>query len=607
MNRFFIRLLLIRMNLILSLTIYHNVMKSLFVIRFLVFFLLINSTGFSGYTQSWQLVWSDEFNEDVLNTGNWNFEQGTIAEHVHYYTNRIENCQLSEGNLLIIARRESYMGQEYTSSKINTINKVEWKYGKIEARMKIPNTPGLVSAFWMMPINGIYGFWPNSGEIDIMEHPTHEPQNIYGTIHTGAYNLFGGSGGPPRGGIVSVPDLEYNYHTYSIEWTPDSIHHLIDGQRYCSFNNDYDSTDTWPFDQPFYIILNLSVGGYWAGNPDPGDPYPDTLKVDYVRLYQNIENLHISGSDFPEYNAQNKVYRVPIPAEATSLWSVPAGATITSGQNTNEITVDWGDTEGVVSVEIVDGSDSYSADYPVVLSYNKIKNGGFERGIKYWSSGVASSTDALITLEYDTGTENKFIKTDVNAPGVVPWDIQISQKELELENGFQYEGSFKAKSIHNGSSIDMAIINSQNYQLYYNHSYTLSEEWNIYSFEFAMTEDASGAFNFDLAGDTGIFYIDDVSLVEIVDIQSDESVKTSSEDPTELVYPNPSNGHFTLQLLGLKEQYLIEIFDSLGQLVYSEEKSGSIHKFDLRERERGVYFIRISSNTEQIIQKIIIQ
>jgi beta-glucanase (GH16 family) len=581
------------------------VMKLLLFTRFTIFIILISSFGHPGLTQDWHLVWSDEFDGENLNIDNWNFELGTTSDHVHYYTDRPENCQISDGKLLIIARRESYMGQEYTSSLIQTMNKVEWKYGKIEARIKVANTSGLVSAFWMMPIDGVYGFWPKSGEIDIMEHPTHEPQNIYGTIHTGAYNLFGGWGGPPKGCVESLPDLENEYHVYSVEWTPDSIIHLIDDQSYCSFENDHSGSDTWPFDQPFYIILNLSVGGSWTGPPDEGDTFPDTMYVDYVRVYQEINNLCISGTDFGEYNAQNVMYRIPIPSGASISWTVPADASIVSGQNSNKMVVNWNTIEGIVSADIEHESNSFTAEYPVVLSYNRLKNGRFDKGIKYWSAGIAGSMDATILLENDPGSGNNFIKADIQTVGTVPWDAQLSQRGFELENGQEYKVSFSAKADISGKTISFAVINSENFQVYAGETYTLSDEWTTYTYEFSMTGTASGMFNFDLAAEIGTYSIDDVSLLKIVDLQSDESFQNTTGNIT--IYPNPSDGHFTLTIDGIENEYLIQIFNNLGQTIYSLKKSCLSNELNLEEWGKGVYFIKISTSNEQMIKKILIQ
>ena len=229
------------------------------------------------------LVWADEFNEQAIDTSTWKFVGGPSNDNVQYYTNRDKNAKIAGDNLQIIALKESYAGYNYTSSMLVTKNVIDWRYGRIEASIKLPSSRGFVPAFWLLPADDRYGWWPSSGEIDIMEHPTNEIINIYGTVHTAAYNSFNGSGS--RGSITQINDAESAYHVYAVEWTPDKIDFFVDDQKYFTFNNDHSGTATWPFDQPFYLILNLAVGGDWPGNPDNSTQFPQQMLVDYVRVY----------------------------------------------------------------------------------------------------------------------------------------------------------------------------------------------------------------------------------------------------------------------------------------------------------------------------------
>ena len=218
--------------------------------------LLCLSFFFTGiHAQDHQLVWADEFNDDIIDRSTWQFESGLSNDNVQFYTDRSDNAKIVDGKLQIIALQESYQGYEYTSAHLRTGQTHYWKYGRIEARIKVPGTPGFVPAFWMLPVDNMYGWWPLSGEIDIMEHPSNEITRIYGTVHTEKYNLFSGSS-PPRGGVIEIPDAETAFHLYAIEWGPEKIDFFVDEQKYYSFENDNGASDTWPFDQPFYIILN---------------------------------------------------------------------------------------------------------------------------------------------------------------------------------------------------------------------------------------------------------------------------------------------------------------------------------------------------------------
>lgn len=575
-----------------------------YMLALIMLFIVVNSSS----SQDWQLVWSDEFEGSSVNVDNWNFELGTSNDNIQYYTDRSDNCQIVDGKLCIIVKRENYLGMEYTSSLINTVNKVNWRYGKIEARIKVATTPGLVNAFWMMPIDAIYGFWPNSGEIDIMEHPTHEPQNIYGTIHTGDYNWFDGEGGPPKGGVIAVPDLETNYHVYAIEWTPDSIHHLLDDQRYHSFGNDYIDSDTWPFDQAFYIILNVSVGGGWCGNPAPEDPFPATMLVDYVRLYQNLDDILITGPDFLAYNAEDERYCIPMPSGADIEWSVPEGASIQSGQNTNAIILDWGNTEGSVIAYIEDVPNNVTTEYPVVLSYNVLKNGNFEKGAKYWATGVGGSVDAEILLDRETVPLNNYIRADINTLGSFPWDVQLSQRFLQLESGEEYVASFRAKAENGGITLNAAVINSQNYQVYGSSAPELANDWSTYEFEFTMPEPAIGSFNFDLADDIGTFSIDDVFLVKISDITANGEVGNELEYFTEIIYPNPGKDVILLENISGEPIEFIAVYDQTGRLMryYNIDNNQNINELNISMLGKGIYALYFKRKNGYSMKRVII-
>lgn len=235
----------------------------------------------------YKLVWSDEFNETVPDTSKWTFEQGTGYygwgnNELEYYTDRPENIGIQDGDLVIEARKEDYKGSRYTSARIKTAFKGDWKYGKVEARIKLPVGQGIWPAFWMMPTDKVYGGWPKSGEIDIMEMIGKNPSTTYGTVH------FGEKTHHYKGGKYTLPKgiLHDGFHNYAIEWQPDKIQWLFDGKSYYQVTPDSLKPDLWPFSQRFYIILNLAVGGQWPGDPDSTTVFPQKMLVDYVRVYQ---------------------------------------------------------------------------------------------------------------------------------------------------------------------------------------------------------------------------------------------------------------------------------------------------------------------------------
>ena len=229
---------------------------------------------------AWKLVWSDEFNYTGLpDTSNWGNEVGFIRNHeLQYYTRqRIENSRVVNGNLLIIGRKESFNSANYTSVSLVTDGKHSWTYGKVEARMKLPKGQGMWPAFWMLGQNIHTVGWPKCGEIDIMEHINNE-ELLHGTLHW--FN-----GGHVSSGGTTPCDVT-KFHTYSIEWDKDAVRLLLDGNKYRELNIKDGINNTEAFHKPQYIILNLAIGGDWPKNPDVTTVFPDTVFVDYVRVYQ---------------------------------------------------------------------------------------------------------------------------------------------------------------------------------------------------------------------------------------------------------------------------------------------------------------------------------
>lgn len=251
---------------------------------------------------SYQLQWSDEFDGNTINTANWSFETGGGGwgnNEKQYY--QPSNATVSNGNLVITARKQSVGGLPYTSARMITKGKREFKYGKIEARMKLPQGQGQWPAFWMLGANIDAVQWPKCGEIDIMEN-TNTSNAVLGTIHwfNNGYTYYGGN-------VNTTPT---DYHVYAVEWTPTAITWFVDGVQFHTANiaNSINGTDE--FHNPFFIILNLAVGGNLPGQTIDESRLPANLLVDYVRVYQlketatpvgqtvslkGINNLYVSG------------------------------------------------------------------------------------------------------------------------------------------------------------------------------------------------------------------------------------------------------------------------------------------------------------------------
>jgi beta-glucanase (GH16 family) len=189
---------------------------------------------------------------------------------------------VQNGQLVIEATKTDTL---YTSGKIKSQGKGDWKYGKIEVRAKLPKGVGTWPAIWMLSTDWKYGGWPASGEIDIMEHVGHDPGNVHGTLHSEKYNHVKQT---QQEGITSVTDCQENFHVYAVDWSENLVQFFVDDKLYHEVSrNPEDDYTGWPFDQPFHVILNVAIGGNWGGMKGVDDSiWPQQLIVDYVRVYQ---------------------------------------------------------------------------------------------------------------------------------------------------------------------------------------------------------------------------------------------------------------------------------------------------------------------------------
>lgn len=252
--------------------------------RYFLFCLLMAGT-LAG--QDWYLVWSEEFNYSGLPDSTvWDYEVGYIRNHEkQYYTEkRSRNARVDNGVLIIEAHKEAYEGFDYTSASINTWGKKHFKYGRIEVRAKLPTGRGTWPAIWMLGTNRRQVGWPACGEIDIMENVGFDPDVIHGNIHTRAYNHVIKTN---KGNRITVTAPYDQFHIYAMEWTPEKIDIFVDETKYFTFENEGGGPDIWPFDQEFYLLLNLAIGGGWGGQKGIDDSiFPQKYYIDYVRYYQ---------------------------------------------------------------------------------------------------------------------------------------------------------------------------------------------------------------------------------------------------------------------------------------------------------------------------------
>ena len=255
----------------------------------------------------WQLVWYDEFDGEALDEDKWSpniWPPRKVNDEDQAYTGREKNIRLEDGMLVIEAHKEDYEGAEYTSGRIHTAGKGDFLYGRFEMRAKLPSGQGTWPAFWMLPTdpfryatncsegewqgNNDCDAWPNSGEIDILEHVGYQMDHIHGTVHNEAYYWVKWE---QRKGRILIDGVDDDFHVYALEWTPERIDAYVDGAHYFTYMNEGTGWNAWPYDHPFHLILNIAVGGVWgrAGGPIDDSIFPQRMLVDYVRVYERRE------------------------------------------------------------------------------------------------------------------------------------------------------------------------------------------------------------------------------------------------------------------------------------------------------------------------------
>lgn len=246
--------------------------------------------------EGWDIVWQDEFDGASLDINKWSHEVGGHGfgnNELQYYTDDSSNSFVDNGILHIRAKYEpAGIGspnnlRNFSSARLRTVGKGDWQYGRIDVKAKIALGQGIWPAIWMLPSDWIYGGWPKSGEIDIMEHVGHDEGRIHGSVHTESYNHIIGT---QRTNSKLIENVKTLFHIYSIEWSEQKIDFFIDDTLHFTFKNDFKNDfRTWPFNERFHLLLNVAVGGNWPGPPNNTTVFPQDMEVDYVRVYEKQE------------------------------------------------------------------------------------------------------------------------------------------------------------------------------------------------------------------------------------------------------------------------------------------------------------------------------
>ncbi len=473
-----------------------------------ILLLLLHSAMLSA--QCWELVWADEFDGTALKSANWTYDLGGNGwgnEELQHYTDRPTNIQVADGTLRIIARAENFQDNAYTSARLVTRGRQAFAYGKISARIKLPKGQGIWPAFWMLPEDqGVYGGWPFGGEIDIMEMVGNLPARLYGTSHAaqnGRQVSFGG--------FTDLPQGIFNdgFHEFSVEWTPGTIRHFLDGRQYLVTTNSEIKADPWPFDRAFHLLLNVAVGGRWPGRPDATTTFPQVMEVDWVRVHQQVRDVTIIGPEQVEAGATGSVYTAPRLAETTYEWTVPAGVDIVSGQGTPQITVNWNNQSGDLRLAVRNACGSGRAALSVISTVGLWANPAFERDLQTWSfrtDGTARGTIAIVTSDVQEG--KKAAQVTVTASGTNPWDLQLTRPAFAVTPGERYRLRFWAKAATT-TRFAGAFIDPARFTWLGGADFTATPEWREFSIDITMpTGQERAQFNLDLARTPAVFTFD---------------------------------------------------------------------------------------------------
>lgn len=614
--------------------------------------------------QTWSLVWSDEFNAATIYPANWNFEIGNGNagwgnNNLEYDTNLPNNVTAKNGNLLIIAKKETYNGKNYTSARINTRGLHNLTYGRVEARIKLPMQKGLWPAFWMLGENITQVGWPQCGEIDIMEY-VNKDTVVNGTIHWD-------NNGHAQYGTETDCDVS-QFHDYSIEWDQNTIKWLLDGNVYWTANIQNNINSTNEFHNPFFVILNLAVGGTWPGSPDGTSVFPDTMSVEYVRFYQltsSISHVTLITTSGPVTICQGDSVILTANEAASYLWS--------TNDTTRSIVVK---SAGSYSVNIIDslGNNSYSTSSIVTVNALPATPTIAVNGNVFTSSSVSGNQWYLnggqlsnATLQDHTATQDgDYLVMVTNSsncsatsapysfsvtPVVVipPTPVITANGSLTLcqgdsvtlscssANSYLWSNSETTQSIivkksgiytvsiDGGAAVsDSVVVTVNNFPTV---GVTVSplvatvcEGENVilsgtgattYLWSGGVTDGTPfipptiGAKTYTVTGISNACTNTSTQVITVITCIGGIGINETSASVQEIIIiPNPNNGLFSIQTKSILYSK-IKIYNMYGEIVY--ESLHPTYEIDLSNEAQGTYFIEIFTQDKIVRKKLIIQ
>ena len=567
-------------------------MKNILII--LVIILAVNPS----FSQEWVPVWSEEFNYSGLPDENkWSYEKGCANrnnEAQYYASKRLENTKVENGFLTISARKEILNGCNYTSGNIHTRYKANWLYGKIEVRARLPKGKGMWPAIWMMSTDETYGTWPKSGEMDIMENVGFDPNKIFMTIHTEAYNHVIGT---EKGSNILLADVYDTYHIYSIEWFADRVDFLIDGTKYYTFAKSGNTSAVWPFDKPFYVILNVAIGGDWGGAQGI-DPliFPQQMSVDYVRVSKwqtNPGPYIVTTSATPGGSVSlNPISNTYTKGSLVFLKAIAQPGFIFSG---------WeGDITGSLNPIDFNVYDNATIKAIFKSECELLGNGNFTSGTSNWYLYTADGAISQMSISNDV------CNISITNGGTNIWSTQLSQPNISLINGKSYKLSFDAYAEQNKTIMTGVGKNSTPYNTYsYNTSYLSTIKKNFsYVFNMTNASDTGAKILFDLGSNSSDVFLSNISLCDQSRITSVENEIVEMPNEMAAYY----HDHKIYLTLPDSEIYGITVYDINGDQKHAENISGLKKIIYINNLNSGIYILKATSlKGKNLMKKLIVE
>ena len=588
---------------------------------------ILTLNSFAQCNTDYQLTWSDEFDGTAVNTNNWVVKQaggGFGNQEVQYY--QAQNATVSDGLLHIKIANETVVDgsttYNYTSAKLETASKFDFLYGKMEARIKMPDALGSWPAFWMLGSNiGSVG-WPHCGEIDIMEWVARAPDAYTGSIFfdgtwpgnhiSTAYNI-------PQGQSFIT-----NYHTFAVEWEPNEIRYYCDGNLYTTYKNSTIAPKEWVFNHNFFLVLNCAIGGSGGGSII-NITEPKNMEVDYVRVYslpETAASITINGPKNLMANKQNVLYKTQYFPNTTYTWTLPNGASIIDGAGTNAIHVNFSNEGGNVEVLASNGCAELSSSITVNLIADECTitydNFSDVRNVSYNVTGTLvedftnPSPNTINSSTLVAQYERNILET---------YDV-LGISNIALETALDYENSTKVffidilTSAPIGTAITLQLENGElaagSYPQGRRSSYTATvskqNEWHTLRFNFNEIINNATQPNqidrvsilFDSGNLTGdVYYLDNFRRLKNADgcAPLPTGVTASQLNNKISIYPNPASS--VLHITEKNEHQKFFIYNWLGERVMESE--GNI--INVSQLSSGIYMLKTGLQTLKFVKQ----